>query len=186
MINAESINTPIVNAAVATYRAFWPPSSECRCERVANTPYCCPPCTWARKSEQLQARIDESGLSIPVGSIQSGTIELDFPRGNPLSLQKKKRFIEVLRYEKDLDTHSRRIAQTLWSAGLPTFFVCKTDLVNLCWNRQRQVASDLMLFAPALVVYANPDENRSAESIFNLLHSRSFGIGYLIEQALKL
>lgn len=133
----------------------------------------------------MQARIDDSGLSIPVGSIQSGTIKLDFPRGNPLLLQGEKRFIKILRYEKKLGAHSRHIAQTLLEAGMPTFYTCKTDLIDLCWNKQRQVASDLMLFAPALVVYANSDEHRSAESIFNLLHSRSFGIGYLIEQALK-
>lgn len=176
MINPESVSTPIVSEAVGAYADFWPPYQDCRCGKVR----VCAPCEWAWQIERLQARINASGLSIPVPTIKLRAGDKpEFPSGNPLAFEKP--HFKTRSYKKDVGAHARRAAQTLLQASLPVFYASKTQLINLAWNKQYQVASDLMLFAPVLVVYDNSDENRSAESIFNLLHSRAYGIAYLIE-----
>lgn len=176
MINPESIPTEIVSAAVAHYRYLWPLSSECRCGKVP----VCMACEWPAQAAQLQARINVSGLSIPVPTIDLGGKAPDVPKGNPLA--RKTALIADRRFKGELDGHARKFAQSVSVAGLPVFYLDLDESIRLTLAGHGQAIRDIALYAPALVYHHYYKEKASISRLHARLYSRQYGFCWLIQR----
>ena len=176
MIDAENINTHIVSAAVAVYSAFWP-TSECQCGKAP----VCLACEWPWQVERLQNRINASGLSIPVPVIDLGGEAPNIPKGNPLACPEP--FFAKLKFDRELDAHARKFAQTVFLADLPVFYLDNSRAIDLTMAHEGQTIEDIALYAPVLVYCHNYDRRGDDISrVYQRLYSRQFGFCWLIEQ----
>ena len=176
MIDPENITTPIVSAVVAVYSAFWP-TSECQCGKAP----VCLACEWPWQAGRLQARINASGLSIPIPVIDLSGAAPKIPEGNPLA--RSTPFFAQLSYDGQLDARSRKVAQSVARVGLPVFYLDNSKAIDLTLNEQGQAVDDIALYAPALVYCHNHD--RRGDDISRMLarlYSRASGFCWLIEQ----
>ena len=146
-------------------------------------PIVCPAHEWEYQRDELQRRIVESGLSMPI-PVNVDELYAQVPSrpdrlvGNPLDMAPRITRVTANQSGKRANWFAHFFTGKYEGANQMehvVFYLHRTQMITMLYERRDNAIRDVILYAPIVVYWHNPDKRNGSEWVDSLFESRQYG-----------